>query len=565
MVYPRTSLAEGGTSGEWELLMTSDVDHRLLEVRLLGPIEARVDGVHVSISGPRRRALLVRLALSANEVVSTDQLIDDMWGVDPPPTAAKALHVHVSQLRQILNPGGVLSAKSDEAIVTRSSGYLLRLNRELLDTWRLEDLFSEARRALEQHRHAEAAAICRDALSLWRGPALVGVTEDFAVAEIARLEELRLAVIEMRLEADLAQQGHVEVIGELETLVARHPFREHLWWLLALALYRSGRHAEALRACTRLREVLREELGLDPSLEIITLEHQIIVQDPMLEVDARIASQRAAQLEESDAPSEAHARRAVARTCRATPRRSSAASGGWKRSPNSSVSAASSRSPALGESARHERRPSSVTNILLSFPRACSSSISPRSPMAPPSSARWPRRCRSCPSAAGPPLDTIVGWIADRRVLLVLDNCEHLVTEVGALVEELIDRCWNVQILATSREALRVRGERVHRVPSLDLRGPAVELFCDRAAATDTSFATNGHDDALVQICQRLDGIPLAIELAAARVQVAVARRAPATLARPLSPAVSQRTRRTRATSDVAGDGVVVLPAAHRR
>ena len=499
--------------------MTSDVDHRLLEVRLLGPIEARVDGVHVSISGPRRRALLVRLALSANEVVSTDQLIDDMWGVDPPPSAAKALHVHVSQLRQILNPGGVLSAKSDEAIVTRSSGYLLRLNRELLDTWRLEDLFSEARRALAQHRHAEAAAICRDALSLWRGPALVGVTEEFAVAEIARLEELRLAVIEMRLEADLAQQGHVEVIGELETLVARHPFREHLWWLLALALYRSGRHAEALRACTRLREVLREELGLDPSLEIITLEHQIIVQDPMLDVDARSASQRAAELEESDDPSAA--RVSLERRTN-VPRSSTAFFGGERLVEEIAEQLGLGRVVTLtgtGGVGKTRAATEFCHQQLAAFPAGVFfvdfAPISDGTAVVGALASALPLLSVGKQS----PLDVIVEWIADRRILLVLDNCEHVVAVVGALVEELIDRCWNVQVLATSREALRVRGERVHRVPSLSVRGPAVELFCDRAAATDTSFATNGHDDAVVQICQRLDGIPLAIELAAARVR----------------------------------------------
>ena len=267
--------------------MTNHVDRRTLELRLLGPMEAWVDGVSVSVSGPRRRALLIRLALSANEVVSKDRLIDDLWGEDPPPTAAKSLHVQVSQLRDVLRMAGGVSAKNDEVLVTRPSGYMLRLEPDSLDVSRFEQSCAAARQAREQRQHARAGAICRAALSLWRGPALEDVSqESFAAAEIARLDELRLAAIEMRIEADLAQSGHVEIIAELETLVARHPLREHLWWLLALALYRSGRQAEAVRACTRLRQILREELGLDPSLEIITLEHRIIVQDPALELRA---------------------------------------------------------------------------------------------------------------------------------------------------------------------------------------------------------------------------------------------------------------------------------------
>jgi DNA-binding SARP family transcriptional activator len=152
-----------GTSVERELLVSSDVDHRVLELRLLGPMEARVDGVSVTISGPRRRALLVRLALSANEVVSKDRLIDDIWGENPPPTAVKSLHVHVSELREMLRVESGVSAKTDEVLVTRPPGYLLRLEREALDTWRFEQSYAAARQALEEQRHADVSALCRAA------------------------------------------------------------------------------------------------------------------------------------------------------------------------------------------------------------------------------------------------------------------------------------------------------------------------------------------------------------------------------------------------------------------
>ena len=151
------ALSGRGRRCERELSVTSHVDRRTLELRLLGPMEACVDGVSVSVSGPRRRALLIRLALSANEVVSKDRLIDDLWGEDPPPTAAKSLHVQVSQLRDVLRMAGGVSAKDDEVLVTRQSGYMLRLEPDSLDVSRFEQSCAAARQALEQHRTRELA------------------------------------------------------------------------------------------------------------------------------------------------------------------------------------------------------------------------------------------------------------------------------------------------------------------------------------------------------------------------------------------------------------------------
>jgi predicted ATPase/DNA-binding SARP family transcriptional activator len=492
------------------------VDRRTLELRLLGPMEAWVDGVSVSVSGPRRRALLIRLALSANEVVSKDRLIDDLWGEDPPPTAAKSLHVQVSQLRDALRMAGGVSAKDDELLVTRQSGYMLKLEPDSVDVSRFEQSCAAAREALEQHSHARAGAICRAALSLWRGPALDDVSqESFAVAEIARLEELRLGVIEMRIEADLAQSGHVEIISELETLVARHPLREHLWWLLALALYRSGRQAEAVRACTRLRQILREELGLDPSLEITTLEHRIIVQDPALE-------RRAPGTDDSVDMnlSVASQPRAVLGYRTNLPRIPTPFIGGERlleeiaeqlRSSNvvtlTGTGGVGKTRAAIEFGHRHAAEFDGGVFFVDLAPVSNTGAVIDAVASTLPLVALGEQSL----------IDTVVDWIGDRRVLLVMDNCEHLVGEVAVLVEELIGRCWNMQILATSREALRVPNEHVYCVPSLAADGPAVELFCERARAIDPSFSVDGHLDALTLICERLDGIPLAIELAAAR------------------------------------------------
>jgi predicted ATPase/DNA-binding SARP family transcriptional activator len=496
-----------------ELPVISHDDQRTLELRLLGPMEALVDGVSVGVSGPRRRALLIRLALSANEVVSKDRLVDDVWGEHPPPTAAKALHVHVSQLRDLLRVNHGVAAKDDEVLITRPTGYMLRLQPDAVDVARFEQRYADARRAFEHREHTRAAAICRDALSLWRGPALDDVShEAFAVAEAARLEELRLATMEMRIEADLVDAGHVGVIGELETLVARHPLREHLWSLLALALYRSGRHAEAVRACTRLREILREELGLEPSLDITRLEHQIIVQDPQLELDGPGASVGSARVDRPDA---VRSRTNLPRV--ATPfiagdvvleeiaERVRLASVVTLTGPGG----VGKTRAAIEFGHRHldefDQGVFFVDLAPVSADEAIVGALASSLPLVVVGE-------RSL-------LDAIVDWIGDRRVLLVIDNCEHLVAGVALLIEDLIGRCWNLRILATSREAIRVRAERVYPVPTLEASGPAVELFCDRARAVDVSFAVNGCTDALVQVCERLDGIPLALELAAARVR----------------------------------------------
>jgi predicted ATPase len=322
----------------------------------------------------------------------------------------------------------------------------------------------------------------------------------------------------MRIEADLAQSGHVQIVGELETLVAGHPLREHLWWLLALALYRSGRQAEAVRACTRLREILRDELGLDPSAEIIRLEHQIIVQDPALEFDTA-SGDRSVEIDDSVASIQ---RRGVVGYRTNLPRITTPFIGG----------------EGLLEAIAEQVRVASVVTLtgtggvgktraaiefghrhLADFDQGVFFvDLAPVSDTGAVVGAVAP----TLPILVGGEqslLETILAWIGERRVLLVIDNCEHLVAEVGVLVEELIGRCWNLHILATSREALGVNGERVHRVPSLDTDSAAVELFCERARATDASFTPEGHHGALVQICARLDGIPLAIELAAARIR----------------------------------------------
>jgi DNA-binding SARP family transcriptional activator len=249
-----------------------------MEFRILGPLEVWDEGGELSLGGPKPRALLAVLLLHSNEVVPADRLIDELWGEDAPERAAAALRVNISRLRKGL-PRDVLT--------TRSPGYVVRLGRDELDLHRFERLVDEARGLLARGLAADASEGLRDALSLWRGPALTDFAyESFAQAAIARLEEIRLAAVELRIDADLALGRHDELVGELEALVAEQPLRERLRGYLMTALYRSGRQAEALDAYKDSRRVLLDELGIDPSPALQELERAILRQDPALSVEA---------------------------------------------------------------------------------------------------------------------------------------------------------------------------------------------------------------------------------------------------------------------------------------
>jgi WD40 repeat protein/DNA-binding SARP family transcriptional activator len=254
-----------------------------MEFRILGPLEV-VDEEQrrVRLPGPKTRALLAELLINANQVVSVDRLVEAVWGEDAPDTAAKTLQTYVLQLRKAVEPGRA-PGTTGEILLTREAGYLLAVRPEQVDALRFQCLVEEGREALSASEPDRAAAVLAEALGLWRGPALADVAgESFALPEAVRLEELRLAALEDRIEADLAV-GRREVVGELEHLVARHPLRERLWGQLMLALYRSGRQADALRVFQRARAVLIEELGIEPGPELRRLEAAVLAQDPALD------------------------------------------------------------------------------------------------------------------------------------------------------------------------------------------------------------------------------------------------------------------------------------------
>jgi DNA-binding SARP family transcriptional activator len=232
-----------------------------VDFRILGPLEVLEGGRALPLGRGKQRALLALLLLRANEVVAQDRLIDELWGESPPPTAATALHGYVSRLRKLLGA---------ERVQTQPPGYFLRLEPRELDRERFERLIERAR--------------YHEALELWRGPPLADVAfESFVQPEIARLDELRLAALEGQIEDDLARGCDAELVGELESLVAEHPLRERFAAQLMVALYRSGRQADALDVYQATRSRLVDELGLEPSETLSRLQRQILDHDHALE------------------------------------------------------------------------------------------------------------------------------------------------------------------------------------------------------------------------------------------------------------------------------------------
>ena len=272
-----------------------------LEVRVLGPLEASVGSTTVALGGGKPRALLACLALHANRTVPAARLVDDLWGEATPRSAAKMVQIYVSQLRKVLPPG---------LLRTSPPGYALELGLDRLDVTRFERLRSAGRAALEAGDAETASVRLRDALALWRGPALGEFSEPFAALESAHLEELRVGCVEDRIEADIAAGRHADVTGELEALIARYPFREGLHAQLMVALYRHGRHAEALAAYERYRRAVDDGIGIAPSRGMRALQHQVLNQ--------------ARELERA-APGSSRASAALARWIRSTPSRTATA------------------------------------------------------------------------------------------------------------------------------------------------------------------------------------------------------------------------------------------------
>ncbi len=460
---------------------------------ILGPLEVRVEGTLVTIGGLRQRALLALLLLRANEVVSVDALAEGLWGESPPRTAAHSLQVFVSDLRKALRVAG-----EDGRIVTQSPGYRIDLGPDELDLERFERLVGEGRAALAGTDPAAAAAALREALALWRGDPLADFAfEPFAQTAKARLEELRLSALEDRMTADLALGRDRELVGELEELVAQHPFREGLRSHLILALYRAGRQSEALAAYQATRKLLLDELGIDPKPELQELERAILVQDPSL--DLEIAPERPSATSEASS----------------LPRPPTPLVGRERELAELEQIVGTERLVTL-------TGPGGIGKTRLAL--AAAGRLEARFP----DGARFVQLAAVTDPALVPASialalevedgDDLAGAVAGKELLLCLDNLEQLL-DAAPFIGNLLAQSPGLRLLVTSRSPLKLAGEVEYPLPPLET-DEALELFTARARAVAPDFSALEHEETIRGICERLDRLPLALELAAGRVRL---------------------------------------------
>ena len=484
-MFPESPLVTGGASG--------------LELRILGPVEAVSAGREIALGGPKQRAVLALLLLDVGRVVPAGRLVEEVWRGSAPPGAAKTLRSYVSRLRAALGP--------DVSVVARGGGYAITVEANQLDAARFERLIAAGHDALGQGEAAAASNRFREALGLWRGRALADVMDvELLALEGSRLEELRLVALEGRIEADLALGLHPEAAGELERLVVQYPLRERLWRLLVLALYRSERQADALAAYRRARTLLADELGLEPGEDLRMLEEAVLRQDVPAATPRPQRHNLPAQLtgllgrERELARLEKLIDEARLVTLTGT------GGVGKTRLVLALAAAALDQFPDgawltdLAGIADPELVPSLVLEAL------------------------------GVRQSGGMLLIEALRYrLRTAELLLVLDNCEHVLSACAELASDLLRGSPGLRVLTTSREPLGIAGEAVYVVPPLAVpaeqagtealaHAPAVQLFFERASALHGGAGLAATTiAAAARICRELDGLPLAIELAAAR------------------------------------------------
>jgi predicted ATPase/DNA-binding SARP family transcriptional activator len=449
------------------------VDNGRVWIGILGSLEVRAqDGTPVTVGGPRPRALLVLLASNANRVIPVDTIVAAQYGEDPPADAAGAVQAHVSRLRKVV-----------DGVTFETGGYQLTVDPDEVDALCFERLAAEGRRLLQAGAFDKAAAVLREATGLWRGPALADLP--YGGARAARLEELRLAASEDLIDAELALPDGTSV-AELRALVEANPLRERLRAQLMKALHATGRQAEALAEFEDTRRLLADELGADPGAEL-SATHLAILQRDHGPRRAGLPAQLTSFVGRTDELARLDSLRDTRFVTIVGP-------GGTGKT-RLAVQAARGREACFADL-------SPVTDAEL-VPHAVLGALGLRE------SGFLPD--------AGDPVRRLVAAL-DQPMLLVLDNCEQVVAAAAALARVLLSECPGLSILATSREPLGLTGETL--LPLAPLAQDAVRLFEDRAAAVRPGFAvTEANRDTVALICAAADGLPLAIELAAARLR----------------------------------------------
>jgi DNA-binding SARP family transcriptional activator len=481
----------------------------LVHFRMLGPLEVTVDGRQVSLGGRRQRTLLALLLLNANTPVSRQRLIGGVWGEEPPRSASESLDAYLYRLRKIIGPDRLLRG---------AGGYVLRVEPGELDVDEFDRLVAIARQAADASDAVRAVGALSAALALWRGRPLADLSDEpFVKTEITQLEQAHLAALEDRVEADLRVGRGASLVAELQELAAEHPLRERLAAALMVALYRAGRQADALAEYKAVRRRLIEELGLEPGPELQELERRILQHDPALAVSDGGAVPAPVLLNNLPVElstfigrdKERSEVRALVETCRLVTLTGTGGCGKTR----------------LGLQVAAGLMDGSGDGVWLVELAAVTDgdSVLP---------AIW-GALRLAATPGRLVLQTLLDALAPQDVLIVLDNCEHLIGPCAATVEAILRRCPSVRLLATSREPLGIDGEIIYRVPSLSLPGPggdsdsaaidssdAVALLMDRARTNGVALSLDEQTGPLmVSVCRRLDGMPLAIELAAARLR----------------------------------------------
>lgn len=490
-----------------------------MRVGLLGPLTVHDDaGREVAVVGARLRTLLILLALDPGRVVTTGRLADGVWGDKLPAAAPNALQTLVSRLRRALPTG----------IESHPTGYRLAVDPEGVDAARFERLVTAGRAAAAGGDPARASEALREALALWRGPALADVAgEEFARAPRARLDELRLIAWEERAGADLALGAAAALVPELTALVAEHPLRERLAGQLMRAQAAAGRTGDALRTFEALRRRLADELGADPSAEVTDLHLSLLrgtapAAAPQVPAAGARGNLRAGLTSFVGRDADVERIRALVGAHRLTTLVGPGGAGKTRLAIESARGIGSPDGVWLVELAP-VTDPTEVPATVLAALGLREQSLLGR----PRGAGAW------APAEQADPIARLVAALGDKRPLIVLDNCEHLIDAAAGLADRVLGECPQVRVLATSREPLGITGEATWPVGALglppDAAGdpldfPAVRLFVDRARAANPHATLDGATiGEVAAICRALDGMPLAIELAAARLRTMTA------------------------------------------
>jgi predicted ATPase/DNA-binding SARP family transcriptional activator len=465
-------------------------DRRMLALSVLGEVEVRNDGRLVRVPAGKATELLVRLALDAGTVVRSERIIEDLWDTVAVDTDRNTLQSKVSMLRRSLDDATLVRATS--------GGYLLDVPRECIDGLAAADLGGRAHTLLAAGDAAAALAESEEGLALFRGEILSGAgAGDWLVPHRAHLEEVRLGLVQARIDARMALGAGSEVVAELELLVAQHPLREGLWRQLITALYRDGRQADALAAYQRVRALLDDELGLTPGEDLRILEQQVLRHDPALEAPPTTPPASTSAADVGNLPGLSS--RLVGREHDLAAVHDATLS---HRLVTLVGPAGVGKTRLAIEAARQHKAEDGSWLVRLESAT---------------DDASLPHVLGEALGLTGPTEATVVDRLRSSEALIVLDNCEHLVDEVARLCLDLLGSCMSLRLLATSQLPLGLEGESVLELEPLSL-GDSVTLFELRASERRGGVAYDAAAaEAVQEVCRALDGLPLAIELAAAR------------------------------------------------